>query len=82
MILIDDRDMIEIIKSKQRKLLVIASAALTLLLILQAAPNAMAETMFSFHIGNFESGKKRSVYDDKYVHRTISMAYAVHLAFR
>ena len=54
MILIDDRDMIEIIKSKQRKLLVIASAASTLLLILQAVPNAMAETMFSFHIGNFE----------------------------
>ena len=44
MILIDDRDMIEIIKSEQRKIIVIASAALTLLLILQTAPNALADT--------------------------------------
>ena len=49
--------MIEKIQSKRSKTLVIASAASTLFLILQAAPNALAETMFSFHINNLESGK-------------------------
>ena len=49
--------MTEIIKKEQRKIFVVASAALTLLLVIQAAPTALAETLFSFHIDNLESGK-------------------------